>query len=218
VRWALNEAGLAYEEKLIGPEEQRSHSYRRLQPFGQVPAFEEDGLILFESGAIVMHIAERSEVLMPRDSEGRARTKTWMFAALNSIELPLLNVREVELQQDQEWAKLHRPAVIALAKARLTALSAWLDDRVYLEDRFSAGDLLMTTVLRVLRDHDLLDQLPKLVAYRRRCEARPAFVEALAAQMASFTANARPSEGELRKARPPGGSPTAAPGTGGPNP
>lgn len=191
VRWALEEAGLAYEARLIGPEDQASTGYRSLQPFGQVPVYEEDGLALFESGAIVMHIAERSEALMPTDPAARARAKTWMFAALNSVEPHVQNLAEIDLfHADAEWAPLRRPAVVDMAKARLANLSTWLDGRDYLEDRFTAGDLLMTTVLRILRHTDLVAQMPVLEAYRLRCEARPAFQKALADQMAPFAANA----------------------------
>jgi glutathione S-transferase len=190
VRWALEEAGLSYEENLVGPDDQRSAAYRMRQPFGQVPVFEEDGLVLFESASIVHHIAERSEALMPRDPQGRARTLTWMFAALTSIEPVVSAVVEVVMNADQEWAKLRRPAVLERARGRLAALSDWLGDREYLEGRFTAGDLLMTTTLRFLRHGDLLAEIPKLSAYRDRCEARPAFARALEAQMAPFAKNA----------------------------
>ena len=123
VRWALEEAGLPYEERLIGPEDQSTESYRALQPFGQIPAIEEDGLPLFESGAIVLHIAERSEALMPRDPAGRARVTCWAFAALNSIEPRVQALGEIDLfHADAEWAKLRRPAVEQAAKTRLTLL------------------------------------------------------------------------------------------------
>ncbi|MFL5348632.1 MAG: glutathione S-transferase family protein [Hyalangium sp.] len=191
VRWALEEAGLAYEERLIGPEDQKSESYRRMQPFGQVPVYEEDGLELFESGAIVLHIAERSEVLMPSEPKARARTKTWMFAAINSMEPHLQNFTALDaFYANEEWAKLRRPSAQAAAQARLEALAGWLKGREYLEDRFTAGDLLMTTVLRILRQTDLLEKMPVLEAYRQRCEARPTFQKALAAQMAPFAKNA----------------------------
>src|SRR3954452_7044486 len=124
VRWALEEAGLSYEERLIGPEDQKSESYRALQPFGQVPVFEEDGLELFESGAIVMHVAEQPDALMPADAAARARAKTWMFAALNSIEPHILNLTEIDLfNADKEWAKERRPVVLQRAKTRLANLS-----------------------------------------------------------------------------------------------
>nr|WP_281180842.1 glutathione S-transferase family protein [Chondromyces crocatus] len=194
VRWALEEVGLPYEELLIGPEDQRTEVYRALQPFGQVPAYEEDGLVMFESGAIVLHIAERSEVLLPRDAKGRARATTWMFAALNSVEPPIQNLAEIDIfARDEAWAKEHRPAAVEAVKKRLSGVAAWLGDREYLEDRFTAGDLLMTTVLRILRHTDLVAQMPALDAYRMRCEARPAFQRAMASHMAPFARNAPPA-------------------------
>jgi len=193
VRWALEEAGLRYEERLIGREDQSSESYRRLQPFGQVPAYEEDGLELFESGAIVLHVAERSEALLPADPEARARAKTWMFAALNSVEPHIQHLGELDaFYPNEEWAKLRRPSALKAVQTRLANLASWLGDRDYLEDRFTAGDLLMTTVLRILRRSDMLAEIPALDSYRQRCEARPAFQKALAAQMAAFAANAPP--------------------------
>jgi glutathione S-transferase len=187
VRWALEEVGLPYQTRLLGPDDQASPNYRALQPFGQVPTFEENGLALFESGAIVLHIAERSEALMPADAAGRARMTTWMFAALNSIEPHILNLVALDVfHAAEEWAKQRRPAVLEAAQARLKALSAWLEGRDYLEHRFTAADLLMTTVLRVAQRADLLANMPKLDAYRTRCEARPAFRNALAGQLADF--------------------------------
>jgi glutathione S-transferase len=189
VRWALEEAGLPYREKLIGPEDQTSTDYRALQPFGQVPAFEEDGLSLFESGAIVLHIGARSPALMPTDDAGRARATTWVLAALNSIEPRILQLGEIDLfAADQEWAKLRRPEVEKIVKRRLSELAAWLGERDFLEGRFTVGDLMMTTVLRVLRHTDLVATEPRLKAYQERCEARPAFQRALSAQLAAFGA------------------------------
>jgi len=193
VRWALEEAGLAYQERLIGPEDQTSQSYRVLQPFGQVPVYEEDGLALFESGAIVLHVAERSDALMPADPGARARAKTWMFAALNTLEPPIQNLAEIDLfHTEEEWAKLRRQAAVQAVNARLTSLSAWLQERDYLEDHFTAADLLMTTVLRILRHTDLVAAMPALEAYRLRCEARPAFQKAITDHMAPFGASAPP--------------------------
>ncbi|WP_164014595.1 glutathione S-transferase family protein [Pyxidicoccus trucidator] len=187
VRWALEEAGLPYEARLIDAEVQASSEYRALQPFGQVPVFEEDGLALFESGAIVLHIASRSEVLLPSDEASRARAVTWLFAALNSVENRVQQLAELDLfYPDQEWAKLRRPGLEKAVRRRLSELVAWLGDREYLEDRFTVGDLMMTTVLRILRHTDLLDAEPTLKAYKERCEARPAFQRALAAQMEPF--------------------------------
>lgn len=197
VRWALEEAGLAYEERLIGPKDRASASYRGLQPFGQLPVYEEAGLVLFESGAILLHIAERSESLMPSDPKGRARMTTWMFAALNSIEPHITNLTEIDLfHAEAQWAKLRRPMVVDAVKARLTALSDWMDGRDFLENRFTAADLLMTTVLRILRHTDLVSQMPILEAYRLRCEARPAFQKAMTDHMAPFAENA-PAESRL---------------------
>ncbi|KFA89030.1 glutathione S-transferase family protein [Archangium violaceum] len=194
VRWALEEAGLPYEERLIGPEEQPSESYRRLQPFGQVPAYEEDGLVMFESGAIVLHIAERFETLMPAEPKARARTKTWMFAALNTLEPPIQNLAEVDLfRAGEEWVKQRRPQVVEAVRIRLGELGKYMEGREYLEERFTAGDLLMTTVLRIPRHTELLAEVPVLDAYRLRCEARPAFKKAMADHMEPFARNAPPS-------------------------
>lgn len=191
VRWALEEAGLAYTEHVIGPEDQKSEAYRRLQPFGQVPAYEEGDLVLFESGAIVHHIAQRSAALMPVDPAGRARVTAWLFAALNSIEPQIQNLTAIDLFYAQEdWAKARRPGAVEVVQKRLQDLAAWLGDRNYLEDRFTAADLLMTTVLRFLRHTDIVAQIPVLENYRLRCEARPAFQRALAAQMAVFERHA----------------------------
>jgi len=191
VRWALEEAGLGYEERLITAEEQSSDGYHRLQPFGQVPVYQEDDLTLFESGAIVLHVAERSEALMPADPAGRARARTWAFAALNSVEPQIQQLAEIDLfHPDEAWAAQRRPAAVEAVQARLAKLARWLDGRDYLEDRFTAGDLLMTSVLRILRHTDLLAEVPVLDAYRQRCEARPAFQKALADQLAPFAANA----------------------------
>jgi len=192
VRWALEEAGLPYEAWLIGPEDQKSKRYRAMQPFGQVPAFEEDGFVLFESGAILLHIADRSEVLMPSDARARNRVTAWMFAALNSIEPHVQNLTAIDfLHAGEDWAKQRRPAALKFAQARLAALSDWLDGRDYLEEgRFTVADLLMTTVLRIPRHADLVAEMPTLEAYRLRCEQRPAFKKALAAQMSDFSETA----------------------------
>ncbi len=193
VRWALEEAGLPYRARLIDRDVQASRDYRARQPFGQVPIFEEDGLVLFESGSIVLHIATRSEALLPADDAGRARAISWMFAALNSIEIVIQQLAEIDLfAADREWAKLRRPEMEAAVGRRLAELAAWLGNREYLEDRFTAGDLMMTTVLRILRHTDLLDAQPRLKGYQERCEARPAFRKALADQMAPFEGRESP--------------------------
>src|SRR4029450_1281648 len=181
VRWALEEADMPYQERRIGPEDQAGAAYRALQPFGQVPAIETDELKLFESGAIVLHIAERSDALMPADANGRARTRAWMFAALNSVEPPTQNLVETDLAHPRaRWARPRRPMVVEAVQKRLAALEDWLGGRDYLEDRFTAGDLLMTTVLRVLRHTDIVSGRPTLPAYQQRCDARPAFQRAVA--------------------------------------
>lgn len=194
VRWALEEAGVPYEVRLIDREDQVSKAYRQQQPFGQVPVFEENGLVLFETGAILLHVAERSEALMPADATGRERARTWVFAALNSIEPHVQYLAVIDLFcANDEWAKLRRPGAVAFLNTRLRDLSTWMEGREYLEDRFTAGDLMMTTVLRILRHTDLLKEHPVLEAYRLRCEARPAFVKALADQMATFEKHAPPA-------------------------
>jgi len=161
VRWALEEAGLRYCEGLLAQGEQASAEHRALQPFGQIPVYEEDGLVLFESGAIVLHIADKSEALMPRDAKGRARATAWVFAALNSIEPFVQNLALMDLFAAQEaWAQQRRPAVLDTTTERLAKLSEWLGERDYLEDRFTIGDLMMTTVLRILRDADCCSVFP----------------------------------------------------------
>ena len=187
VRWALEEAGLPYITKLIGPEDQASAQYREWQPFGQVPAYAQDGLDLFESGAIVLHIAEHCETLMPKDATGRARVQAWLIAALNSIEPPVQQLTAMDLfHRGAEWTRERRPQVEDWVKSRLAALATWLGERQYLEGRFSAADLLMVCVLRNLRHTDLIAQYPTLKAYCDRCEARPAFQKALHDQRADF--------------------------------
>lgn len=191
VRWALEEAGLQYRERLIGREDLATAAYRALQPFGQVPAIEEDGFKLFESGAIVLHIAERSEALLPADATARARTTAWMFAAVNTVEPPIQDLAGVDLfYADQAWAAARRPMLVDAVQKRLAALEFWLAGRDYLEDRFTAGDLLMTTVLRMLRHTEIVSARPSLKAYKERCEARPTFQKALADHLKPFEASA----------------------------
>ena len=187
VRWALEEAGLPYEEKLLTFGDQNTPEHRAVQPFGQVPVYEEDGLTLFESGSIVMHIGERSPVLLPLEPGARARVRTWMFAALNSVEPHVQTLVTIDLFfAKEEWAPLRRPSALAMAQARLNAVAAALADREYLEKQFSGADVLMTTVLRLLRHTTVVSDIPVLAAYQARCEARPAFKRALAAQLAPF--------------------------------
>ncbi len=185
-RWALEEAGLPYRTRLLGPGDQDKPEYRALQPFGQVPIFEEDDLTLFESGAIVLHIGERSETLLPKDANARARATQWVIAALNSIEPFVMNVAVIDLfYKDEAWAKLRRPGAVEFAQRRLSALSRSLGEKPYLDgERFTAGDLMMTTVLRVMPS--LIETDERLSAYVARCTARPAFKRALDAQLGDF--------------------------------
>jgi glutathione S-transferase len=187
VRWALEEAGLTYQVNLIGAEEQASAAYRALQPFGQVPVYREGDLTLFESGAIAHHIALQSPALMPHDPAARARTLTWMFAALNSVEPAVLALVEIDLfAGDAAWAKERRPAVVAKVERRFADLSVQLAGREYLLDRFSVADILMTSVLRFVRHTELVAAQPVLHAYLARCNARPAASKAVADHAASF--------------------------------
>jgi len=191
VRWALEEAGHPYESRLIDFDERTGASYRRRHPFGMVPAFEADGGSLFESGAIVHRIAAGSEALMPADAQARAEVLTWMFAAASTVEPPVQSLLEIDLVHAGEpWAALRRPAVVEKVKARLDALSARLDGRDYLLGRFTAADLLMASVLRFLRHTDLVAGFPRVDAYLKRCEARPAFRKALGDQLADYARNA----------------------------
>ena len=187
VRWALEEAGLPYEVRLLAQGDQKSDGYRDLQPFGQVPSFEDGELKLFESGAIVLHIAEKCDALMPADAEGRSRARTWVFAALNTVEPHIQELAGIDLfWPGQAWTKERRPMVEKMVRQRLGELASAMDGREYLEDRFTAGDLMMSAVLRILRHTKILDDFPSLAAYRARCEARPAFRRAIDAQMRQF--------------------------------
>ena len=191
-RWALEEAGLPYRTRLLKQGDQDQPDYRAKQPFGQVPILEENGLVLFESGAIVLHIGERSETLLPKDAGGRARATQWLIAALNSIEPFVMSVALIDLSyKNEEWAKLRRPGAVELVQKRLSALSRSLGDKPYLDgDRFTAGDLMMTTVLRILHHTDIVTGDKRLAAYVGRCTARPAFRRALDAQIGDFRAAA----------------------------
>jgi glutathione S-transferase len=193
VRWALEEAGLRYEVRLLEDGEKDGAEYRAWQPFGQVPAYEENGLRLFESGAIVLRIAERSENLLPGDPAARARAIEWMFAALNTIEPAVAHLGTIDLfAAGEEWGKLRRPAAEASVRKRLAELATVLGDKPFIDGaRFTAGDLMMATVLRILRHTDLVSEEPGLAAWLARCEARPAFQRALAGQLAAFEPEGR---------------------------
>jgi glutathione S-transferase len=193
VRWALEEAGLPYQVRLIGPPDQGAPDYLALQPFGQVPMLQDGDFAMFESGAIVLHIAQRSGVLFPGEEAGRARATTWIFAAVNTVEVPIQQLALIDLFfAGEPWAALRRPGALDEVHLRLRQLAAWLGARDYLDGAFSAGDLMMTTVLRILRHTTIVDDYPTLKAYQLRCEARPAFQKALRDQMAAFEHGAGP--------------------------
>lgn len=188
VRWALEEAGLDYAEHLIDFEDKQTPSYRRKQPFGQVPVYEDGEATLFESGGILHHIASRHDALMPDDPLARAETTSWMFAALNSIEPYIQNLAEIDLfHADDDWAKARRPEAEAAVRLRLGELSAQLQGRDWLAGgRFTVADLMMSMVLEILRHTDILADYPVLKAYRDRCFARPAYGRALERHMAVY--------------------------------
>lgn len=185
-RWALEEAGIPYRTRLLKQGDQDKPEYRALQPFGQVPILEEDSFVLFESGAIVLHIAERSETLLPADPQARARARQWLISALNSIEPFIMDVARIDLfYKDQDWAKLRRPGAVEFAHRRLGGLSKALGDKPYLDgDRFTAGDLMMATVLRIMPE--LTNEHANLAAFVQCCTARPAFKRAYDAQIGDF--------------------------------
>ena len=187
-RWALEEAGLDYRVRLLG--QQRPLEYLKEQPFDQVPCFNDGKVRIFESGAIVQYIGETTGELLPRDPQGKYRAIQWTYAALNSVEPAILNLLLIDVFfQGEEWARLRRPGAEDFAKLKLKRVSEWLGDKEWLEDRFTIGDLVMTTVLRFLRHTDLVAQVPNLAAYLKRAEARPAFQQALSDQLAAFAAN-----------------------------
>lgn len=191
VRWALEEAGVPYATRLLGRDDNDTPEYRKLQPWGQVPVIEDDGLVLFESAAIVQYIADKSEALSPRDPSERAKMAQWLFAAMNSVEPHISNLGNIDLfHADQEWAKARRPSQEAFTRMKLASLAKRLDGREWLEDRFTVADLIMVSVLRNLRHTDIVSADPVLGPYVARGEARPAFQRALAAQLATFKANA----------------------------
>ena len=188
VRWALEEVGQPYHVRLVSFSAMKEAVHRSLHPFGQIPTYEEGDLTLFESGAIVFHIAERHECLLPKDANARARAITWMFAALSTVEPPIVQ-REIAtyLERDKTWYEQRLPIVEDRIRSRLDELSDRLGDANWLNDAFSAGDLLMVQVLRRLNGSRLLEEYPNLSAYVARGEARPAFKRAFDAQAAVFT-------------------------------
>ncbi len=189
VRWALEEVGQPYDVRYLPQGSQKQEAHRMRQPFGQVPTYEDGDLILFESGAIVLHIAERHGTLLPSDPAARSRAIEWMFAALNSVEPSIMDHAIATLfEANKPWSEPRLPSVAQRIHERLGDVSRRLGDKEWLEDgAFTAGDLLMVSVLRILADDGFLDRYPNLVAYVARGTARPAFQRALADQLAGFT-------------------------------
>jgi glutathione S-transferase len=194
-RWALEEAGLDYRVRLL--EQERPPEYLKEQPFDQVPCFSDGKVKIFETGAIVQYVGEQSEALLPRNPQGKYRAIQWTYSALNSVEPAILNLLLIDLFfTNEEWAKLRRPGAEDFARLKLKRVSDWLGDEDWLEGRFTIGDLMMITVLRFLRHTKLVAEFPNLAAYLARGEARPAFKQALADQLATYAANQPQMEGE----------------------
>ncbi|MBY0324859.1 MAG: glutathione S-transferase family protein [Reyranella sp.] len=189
VRWALEEVGQPYDVRLLSFKAMKEPAHLALHPFGQIPTYEEGDLALFESGAIVFHIAERHPGLLPDDANARARAITWMFAALNTVEPPIFD-RDLAtiLERDQPWYEQRLRTLDDSIRNRLGSLSRRLGDAEWLDGAFSAGDLLMVTVLRRSQRAGMLAEFPNLAAYVARGEARPAYKRAFDAQLAVFTA------------------------------
>ena len=188
VRWALEEAGLPYEVRLVSFQAMKAPAHLALNPFGQIPTYEEGNLVLFETGAIILHIGENHPVLLPQEKNARARAIAWMFAAVNSVEPPILGLVTVRiLEGDKPWAGERLPLVMNRIRERLNPLAARLGDAEWLDGDFSAGDLMMVSVLLRLRASGLLDEFPNLAAYVARGEARLAYQRAFAAQLAVNT-------------------------------
>ena len=194
VRWALEEVGEPYDVRYLSQGEQKQADHRARQPYGQVPTLEDGDLTLFESGAIVHHIASTRPGLLPADQAGCARALEWMFAALNTVEPPIMDLAIVTLfEADKPWSKPRQPAVEARIHERLAELSERLGTREWLDgETFTAGDLLMAAVLRIVEGEGLVERYANLAAYVQRATARPAFARALADQLAGFTGAAPP--------------------------
>ncbi|MEW9572600.1 glutathione S-transferase family protein [Rhodanobacter sp. Si-c] len=188
VRWALEEAGQPYDVRLVSFKAMKEPAHRALHPFGQIPTYEEGGVALFESGAIVFHVAQRHAGLLPDEANARARAITWMFAALNTIEPPIIDLQTAKFAEgDKPWTAERLPLIKDRIRARLGELSDYLGEAEWLDGAFSAGDLVMVHALLRLRPSGMLDEYPNLAAYVARGEARPAFKRAFAAQLAVFT-------------------------------
>ena len=198
VRWALEEVGQDYDVRYLSQGEQKGADHRQRQPYGQVPTLEEGDLTLFESGAIVHYIADTRPGLFPADPAGRAKATEWMFAALNTVEPPIMDLAIIDLfDADKPWSKPRRPATEARIRERLKETADRLGTRDWFDGaEFTAGDMMMVAVLRIIEDDPLLAEHPNLVAYVQRGTARPAFQRALDAQMAGFTGNPPPGFAE----------------------
>ena len=189
VRWALEEVGQPYGVRLLSFEAMKEPAHLALHPFGQIPTYEEGDLALFESGAIVLHIAEHHAGLLPADANARARAISWMFAALSTVEPPILDFANARLvERDQPWYQARLPVVEERLRKRLAELSDRLAPGEWLDGEFSAGDLMLVAVLLRLKPSGMLNEYPKLSAYVARGEARPAYKRAFEAQLAVFTA------------------------------
>lgn len=185
VRWALEEVGQPYEVRLVSFKAMKEPAHMELHPFGQIPTYEEGDLALFETGSIVFHIADRFAGLLPKDAHARARAITWMFASVNTIEPPILDLQIAKFAEGEKpWTKDRLPLVLDRIRNRLQQLSDRLGKSDWLDGAFSAGDLMMVSVLLRLRPSGLLDEFPNLSAYVARGEARPAYKRAFAAQLA----------------------------------
>jgi glutathione S-transferase len=194
VRWALEELGQPYEVRLLSFQAMKEPAHLALHPFGQIPTYEQGDLALFETGAIILHIAERYPGLLPEDANARARAIAWIFAALNTLEPPILDLTIARIiEGDKPWAEARLPLVRDRIRTRLAQLSARLGDADWLDGNFSAGDLLMVSVLLRLKISGLLNEYPNLAAYVARGEARPAYQRAFAAQLAVNTATPPPT-------------------------
>ncbi|MBL8271603.1 glutathione S-transferase family protein [Steroidobacter sp.] len=188
VRWALEEVGQPYDVQLVSFAEMKQPEHRSRHPFGQIPTYQEGDLTLFESGAIILHIAERHPGLLPTEANARARAITWMFAALNTVEPPIVEFGLASiLERDKSWYETRQPMLESRVRVRLDELALRLGDAEWLDGAFSAGDLLMVTVLRRLDASGVLQSYPSLCAYIKRGEARPAYQRAFADQLAVFT-------------------------------
>ena len=184
VRWALEEVGQPYEVRLVSFSAMKQPAHLKLHPFGKIPTYEEGDLVLFETGSIILHIAERHTGLLPNDANARARAITWMFAALNTVEPPILELANAKLlESDKPWSKDRLPLVADRVRGPLKQLSARLGEADWLDGAFSAGDLMMVHVLQRLKPSGLLNEFPSLAAYVARGEARPAYKRAFAAQL-----------------------------------